>query len=72
MNKPVFPGIDPGTGGMTADAAPDTAPENLAGLLREHGVHVSQRGPRLRVSAHVYNDEDDIALFANTLRALLK
>lgn len=50
---------------------PDAAPDHLAARLRERGVHVSQRGSRLRVSAHVYTDEQDVDVFANTMRALI-
>ena len=30
-------------------------------LWREHRVHVSLRGARLRISPHVYNDDEDVA-----------
>ena len=50
---------------------PGEAPSDLAARLRALGVHVSQRGPRLRVAPHVYTDETDIARFADALRTVL-
>jgi selenocysteine lyase/cysteine desulfurase len=50
---------------------PDTAPADMAHRLAKHGVAVSQRGPRLRVSPHIYNDDDDLARFETALQAEL-
>ena len=50
---------------------PGDAQDDLAAQLKSHGVHVSQRGPRLRVTPHVYTNGDDIARFANALKAAL-
>ena len=50
---------------------PGDAPDDLAAQLKAHGVHVSQRGPRLRVTPHVYTNGDDIARFADALKATL-
>ena len=50
---------------------PEQAPGDLAARLKAHGVHVSQRGPRLRVTPHVYTDDDDVARFASALKAAL-
>lgn len=50
---------------------PAGAPGDLAARLKARDVHVSQRGPRLRVSPHIYNDETDVARFADALRSCL-
>ncbi len=50
---------------------PGEAPADLAKQLMARGVHVSQRGPRLRVSPHLYSDGEDVARFAEALRAVL-
>lgn len=50
---------------------PDSAPSDLAALLREHDVHASQRGPRLRISAHIYNTPGDVDRLVSTLKAVL-
>lgn len=47
---------------------PDTAPADLAARLKTQGVHVSQRGPRLRVTPHVYTDASDIERFGAALK----
>ncbi|MFP4518713.1 MAG: aminotransferase class V-fold PLP-dependent enzyme [Oceanicaulis sp.] len=52
-------------------ALPDDAPGDLAARLREHKVHVSQRGPRLRISPHVYNSDTDVDRLEAALRAVL-
>ncbi|PWE16459.1 aminotransferase [Marinicauda salina] len=52
-------------------ALPEGAPSDLLERLKAEGVHLSQRGPRLRIAPHFYNDEADIARFAAALgRAL--
>jgi hypothetical protein len=50
-------------------ALPSDAPADLAQQLDAHGVKVSQRGPRLRVSPHVYSDAEDVARFAAGLES---
>jgi selenocysteine lyase/cysteine desulfurase len=50
---------------------PDTAPPDLAARLVQHGVSVSQRGDRLRVTPHLYTDAADIDRFADALKAEL-
>lgn len=50
---------------------PSDTPADLVKRLAGHGVHVSQRGDRLRVTPHLYNDEADIARFADALKAEL-
>jgi len=52
-------------------SVPDNTPKDLADQLRHQGVHVSQRGPRLRVSAHVYSDDQDIDRFATALHKVM-
>jgi selenocysteine lyase/cysteine desulfurase len=49
----------PGDGGM---------PEDLPGRLAAEGVHVAPRLGRLRVSPHVYNDEEDADRFVSAFR----
>lgn len=48
---------------------PAGAPADLAARLAASGVHVSQRGDRLRVTPHLYNDEDDIRRFEDAMKA---
>jgi selenocysteine lyase/cysteine desulfurase len=50
---------------------PDGAPRDLAARLGKHNVHVSQRGDRLRVTPHLYNDAGDITRFADAMKAAL-
>ncbi|WP_019961028.1 aminotransferase class V-fold PLP-dependent enzyme [Woodsholea maritima] len=38
---------------------PERAPKNLVERLKADQVFVSQRGPRLRISAHLYNTDQD-------------
>ena len=52
-------------------ALPGDAPADLARRLMGQGVQVSQRGPRLRVSPHIYSDGEDVRRFADALRAVL-
>jgi selenocysteine lyase/cysteine desulfurase len=52
-------------------ALPSDAPADLAQRLDAHGVKVSQRGPRLRISPHIYSDAEDVARFAAGLKAAL-
>lgn len=50
---------------------PGNAPADLALRLAKRGVSVSQRGHRLRVTPHLYNDQGDIDRFADAIRAEL-
>ncbi len=43
----------------------------LARVLKEQRVLVAARRGHLRVSPHLYNNEEDLAVFQHTLRALL-
>jgi selenocysteine lyase/cysteine desulfurase len=52
-------------------ALPDGAPTDLVRRLAAHQVYVSQRGDRLRVTPHLYNDDADIERFAAALKAEL-
>lgn len=52
-------------------ALPDDAPGDLAARLRDAGAHVSQRGPRLRISPHVYNGPDDVDRLEAAVRTIL-
>ncbi|MGH3010480.1 MAG: hypothetical protein ACRDMY_01350 [Gaiellaceae bacterium] len=42
--------------------------EGAAGRLQEAGVACSLRGGSVRLSFHLYNDEDDVELAASALR----
>jgi selenocysteine lyase/cysteine desulfurase len=50
---------------------PEGSPDNLVGQLAAQGIYVSQRGDRLRVTSHLYNDDADIERFAEALKAAL-
>ncbi len=52
-------------------ALPDTAPADLVKRLAAHQVFVSQRGDRLRVTPHLYNDQADLARLVAALKAEL-
>jgi selenocysteine lyase/cysteine desulfurase len=43
--------------------------DDLASRLRERGAHVTVRGTKMRITPHVYNDEDDIVRFFDILDA---
>ena len=47
---------------------PGGMPEGLVGRLAAEGVHVAPRLGRLRVSPHVYNDEEDADRFVEAFR----
>ncbi len=51
-------GLQPPAGLVTA---------KLVAALAEHGVYVAERGGRIRIGAHVFNDEEDVARFAAAL-----
>jgi selenocysteine lyase/cysteine desulfurase len=55
--------------GIVALERPGVDPSATARRLREQGVAVACRRGRLRVSAHVYNDDDDLRRLADGLRA---
>ena len=50
---------------------PEGAPADLAAPLRDHDVHASQRGPRLRISAHIYNTQEDVDRLVTALKTVL-
>lgn len=50
---------------------PDGAPADLVSALAAHKIYVSQRGDRLRITPHIYNDETDFHRFASVLESLL-
>tara|TARA_R110002073_G_scaffold6054_6_gene36502 strand:- start:7665 stop:8798 length:1134 start_codon:yes stop_codon:yes gene_type:complete len=52
-------------------ALPETAPADLVKRLAAHQVFVSQRGDRLRVTPHLYNDQTDLARLVAALKAEL-
>lgn len=49
---------------------PETTPSNLLAQLKADEVHVSQRGPRLRVTPHVYTDLHDVERFGAALKRI--
>jgi selenocysteine lyase/cysteine desulfurase len=55
--------------GIVALTRPGVDPDRAARSLRERGVAVASRRGRLRVSPHVYTDEDDLRRLAEGLRA---
>ncbi|WP_233128235.1 aminotransferase class V-fold PLP-dependent enzyme [Maricaulis sp. W15] len=50
---------------------PDGAPGDLVARLASEGVYVSQRGDRMRITPHIYNDEADFQRFVTALEDLL-
>ncbi|WP_291843970.1 aminotransferase class V-fold PLP-dependent enzyme [Maricaulis sp.] len=50
---------------------PDGAPANLVAELASQKIYVSQRGDRMRITPHVYNDEADFDRFVSVLESLL-
>ena len=61
LRPPHILGLRP-PAGVSTDAA-------LAGLA-EQGVYVAERGGVMRLGAHVYNDDADVARFATALRQI--
>lgn len=51
---------------------PNGMPEGLPERLAERGVYAAARLGRLRISPHVYNDEEDCARCVDALRELLR
>ncbi|MGE0845331.1 MAG: aminotransferase class V-fold PLP-dependent enzyme [Flavobacteriaceae bacterium] len=55
-------------------AMPEDMPEDISvdlpGRLRGDNVHVSVRGRSIRLTPHLYNDEEDIARLAESLKRL--
>ncbi|MGH7066527.1 MAG: aminotransferase class V-fold PLP-dependent enzyme [Acetobacteraceae bacterium] len=49
---------------------PAGMPEGLVERLKATNVHVAGRLGRMRISPHVYNDEEDVAAFVSTFRRL--
>lgn len=50
---------------------PGGVPEGLLAKLAERQVYVSVRGDSIRVTAHVYNDDEDIERFLKSLAAAM-
>ena len=46
-------------------------PDDILDRLMAHGVHVNARGPGLRISPYMHNDEADVDIVINALRATL-
>jgi selenocysteine lyase/cysteine desulfurase len=46
-------------------------PEGLIERLAAEQIYVAPRVGRLRISPHVYNDEDDVDRFVATFRRLM-
>ncbi len=51
---------------------PERAPADLLDRLKAHGVHITQRGTKLRVTPHLYNTPEDVARFTEALGAALE
>ena len=51
---------------------PNGMPTGLPADLKAHNIHVAPRLGKLRISPHVYNDEEDIDRFVATLTDLMK
>jgi selenocysteine lyase/cysteine desulfurase len=58
-------------GHMLGVRFPKGLPEGLRERLAADGVHVSVRGSAVRVSPHLYNDEDDVERLLGALRAVV-
>jgi selenocysteine lyase/cysteine desulfurase len=52
-------------------AFPHGMPERLVERLASENIHAARRLGRLRLSPHVYNDEEDVERFVRSLRKLL-
>lgn len=50
---------------------PEGLPDGLAGILASQNVHVSLRGDRLRITPHLYNDEEDVDRLFTALETAL-
>ena len=44
----------------------------IVAALANQGVHVAERGGNIRIGAHVFNDEEDVARFATALRIAIQ
>jgi selenocysteine lyase/cysteine desulfurase len=51
---------------------PDGIKEGLVEGLAAQNIHVARRLGRMRISPHVYNDEEDADRFVSALRGLLR
>lgn len=58
-------------GHMIGVRFPAGLPDGLRERLAADGVHISIRGSAVRVSPHLYNDEDDVERLLAALRAVL-
>ncbi len=58
--------------GLRGKDARSMPPDRLRDSLREHGVTVSVRGSAIRISPHVYNDEQDVQALIEALRAAMR
>lgn len=56
------------TSGLIAIEVPDRDPVQVREVCREHGVIVNARGCHVRLSPHVYNDDDDISKLVEALK----
>ena len=44
----------------------------LVNELASRGIHVAERGDNIRLGAHIYNDDEDVARFAAALRECMR
>lgn len=70
MGCTVLP-VEKRVGHMLGIRFPGGIPDGLPEKLQEKQVYVSVRGDAIRVSPHVYNDEDDVGRFSEILRKML-
>ena len=56
--------------GIVALERPGTDPDRFARELRGRGIALASRRGRVRVSPHVYNDDEDLGRLAEALRAV--
>ncbi len=52
--------------------APDRDVSALVGDLASKGIYVAARGENIRIGAHIYNDDEDVARFTAALRRCLR
>jgi selenocysteine lyase/cysteine desulfurase len=56
---------------LTGLRFPGGMPDRIEEKLAAKGVYVSVRGPALRLSPHLYNDDEDLAQFGRALQAVI-
>ncbi len=54
-----------------AITAPDDAPDDIVARLSGQRVHISKRGPRLRITPHAYTTDRDVDRLAEAVRDIM-